>query len=274
MLHVTDVIEGIIRAAVANPPRPDPHSYQRDNSADTHRRRIEELQRAKTCLEHFVKFVNCAKVKIGKPQVYKTRRGGYHSFPHRGNFVKPNVRIDDGKGTDIEVENREFVSLQRTSYRYDHNLAKNMPYTAACIPTICAKGFNVPYMAEGPELIQVNAAIKEDCGPALEEIDRTIRQEWDRVEGALEQIINDHRVKKGPKERKILQEKLSETLSKTQGLIDADPAAIHAIFKLGWDEIEVLMKYAKRNKHEVDLAELEDIVEAQALAKVKNVMKT
>jgi len=271
-VHVIAAMDKVIQArqdAWVKTPGLDKGQYQRNN----HQSEIAALEKSREGLKKFVSFICAAKAKVAKPMVYKTRRGGYHSFAHRGNYVKPNVRLVY-KDQDIEVQDREFLALERKAYKWDQATGNNVSYIAPSIPAICQKNFSVAYFGDDKETQQINDAIVADCGEALQLLDQTIRQEWDRVEGALDQIIEDHRTRKGPKDRKIFQEKMSEQLAATKGLIEADPASILAIFKLGHIEIEILMRYAKRNRHEVDLVELEDIVEAQALAKVKNVMKS
>ena len=63
-------------------------------------------------------------------------------------------------------------------------------------------------------------------------------------------------------------------LGKTRGLIDASPEAIFEIFKLGYDEITQLARFSSRNKADVALVQLEDIVEAQNTIRVKKVMES
>lgn len=114
--------------------------------------------------------------------------------------------------------------------------------------------------------------INEAFGPRWAECQQRLIQEVLRIDQNIRQIVQDYITKYSVKERKALQKKLSALLGKTQGLIDADPKAIFEFYKLCSDDIKKFAGHVKRNPNDVDVVELEDIVEAQNLARVHKVM--
>src|SRR5512135_2853163 len=127
-VHVIAAIDDVIRAkqdAWFKAPGSNKGQYERSS----HQNEVAALEKSRSGFKNFVEFINGAKAKITKPLVYKTRRGGCNSFPHRGSFIKPNVRLVY-KDLDIEVTSREFLALERQSYKWDQPTGRNVPYIA------------------------------------------------------------------------------------------------------------------------------------------------
>jgi len=265
---ITEIIK--LRTDDFNTKKQEPSTGRsRQYEIEEHNRLIKTLEGARAGVPSFVKFVETCTIQIEKPRVYKSKRGGHYNFMHRGLYIKPMITlVTDGRK--IEVENKEFLSTTSID-RYAGG--KQVPRDQ--IPWLASRHFNIYASSYSFNMDDVLIrALMEDCGDSIKRIHEAICKEYDDVESKLDSIVNEHRDRHGERDRKKLQEKLATTLRRTQGLIEADPASVLAVFKLGWKEIEILMKYAKKNKHEVDLAELEDIQEAQNIAKIGGVMES
>ena len=86
-------------------------------------------------------------------------------------------------------------------------------------------------------------------------------------------LVEESMVKTSGRERKALQKKFARALEGAGDLVDADPEAVMKFFKIGWADLKLLSRFVKRNSADVAIVEVEDIVEAQNLARVGKVMK-
>ena len=225
----------------------------------------------------FALFCKSCRVKIGKTKVLRTSSYKQRRFMHRGRSVRPDVLLihGDQKTRVDDVEDIDSIGKQ---YEWDPKLSKTVEFIQARIPGVIRNTGNghetrLPMKMVDLSIEYVDAFL-EEAGPNWTEIVEKVRAHFKFVEANTDKIVSEHFGKRGPAERKIFRDKFCTSLAATKGLIDAPPEAILAVFKLGWQEIETLMKFTRKNKADVDLVELEDIVTAQDEARVKTVMET
>ena len=227
----------------------------------------------------FFYFCQKCKIKILPTKVKRTGRHTDGSYPCKNRFVQPDILLKWGdreihcskkdqfeliekylEATDYSVQNGDN---QKWSYRpnlpcltqefgvYRHQLASDFTNIL-------------------PDLVK---AFEEEV-PGWAKIQEQALEHLVIVENSLEEIVRNYVDKTGKSERSAFRRKLSDCLVKTKGLIDAPPEAITAIFKLGHTEIDLLMRFARRNKADTDIVTVEDIEEAQNDARVRSVMES
>lgn len=235
-------------------------------------KQMEDWARIRDGLPSFLQFARTCTVKVNKPKVQRLRNS--KAFRHKHRYVVPNVFLVAGN-LKFQVETLEDVGTVQHFQKWDHTSHKYTQHTSIIVPRLCIK-FGVTFYGSDIEPLQreLSEIFTQDAGENWSQAAEKVRAAWQDVESRLDAIVSESFEKKGTKERAIFRDRFITALLQTKGLIDAPPEAIHAIFKLGWSEIEALMKFTRRNQADIDLVDLEDIVTAQNEARVKNVMES
>lgn len=121
---------------------------------------------------------------------------------------------------------------------------------------------------------EVLELLEEGCGGRLAVVEAQVLAEWAKVEGSVQEISSAHLRKSANRERTAFVKKMADMLSKSPGLTDVSPGAVLSIFRLGAAEIDLLAKFTKRNRADIAVAELDDVVLAQQLSRVEQVLKS
>jgi len=249
--------------------------YTRSSEADYIRQEAEFLTNNRRPLIQLAEFLANCKVVIGKPRVLRVKGGSRReAFPYKGRHVMPAVTLA-WKDRKIVIETTK--DLEDWHLVYKGTKQEREPQ----IPWIYMAWGQIGLHRSGgapdlyaPFIDQLVAAFNRDAGPNWQNAIAAIRAEWARVERDLDNLVSAQFDAKGDKERREFQEKLMKMLAHTKGLIDASPEAIFEIFKLGYEEITELARFSSRNKADVGLIKLEDIVDAQNEIRVRKVMES
>lgn len=211
-----------------------------------------------------LKFCQSCKLKIGKPKVMKSSG----TFEYGGRYIKLDMTLST---PDSEVKFSEPSEVELFKVWNEHVIEP-------CLPQIFAGVYihhifysrAVPYI-DGKA---VTEAFSREVGESWYKIVDEVRAHAKDVESRLAQIVSDHLQKHGNKEKKALQEKFFKYIKESEELAEADPKVILAVLRLGWDNIDILRSFASRNVEDSAAIELNDIVQAQNLAKAESVMKS
>ena len=257
-------------------------SRRHGNDYSTIKAEESTLQENRIQLLALAEFLHNCTVVVGKTKVLRVKGSGSkstHAFSHKGRFVMPYVTLvwkREGDTKKVVIESLEDLVDWEMAYRSGATQER-----VARIPHIYLRWGHISFHRSGaaPSLYDtfmddLVAAFNRAAGDNWKKIIEVTRAEWARVEQNLESLVAAQFDAKGDKERLEFQEKLMHMLGKTRGLIDASPEAIFEIFKLGYDEITQLARFSSRNKADVALVQLEDIVEAQNTIRVKKVMES
>jgi hypothetical protein len=250
--------------------------YTRSTEADGIREEAGLLANNRRPLIQFAEFLRNCKVVIGKPRVMRvkgpSRRQAFH---HRGRYIMPVVTLV-WKDRKLTIETLSDLEDWHMTYKTGNSQVRESQ-----VPHLYMAWGEIALYRSGPNanlyeafLEPLVAAFNRDAGDNWKNAVVTIRAEWARVEGQLDALVAAQFDAKGDKERREFQTKLMKMLASTKGLIDVSPEAIFEIFKLGYDEITELAKFSSRNKADIGLVQLEDIVEAQDLIRVRKVMES
>lgn len=212
-----------------------------------------------------VDFIRSAKVVTKTPKVrrrYSERNG--HVKVGSGRGIHPQVFLVSGKRT-VCLDGPDGLE---TSSRRHGIVEHHMPKFSL---TLAFRSYGVWWTAYGLEIVE---AFYADCGGALQTLDGQVKAEWRRVEENADRVLREHLKESAPAERKKLVKKLQKALMKSPGLTEIPVEALFAVFRLGHKEIGVLKAFVMRNKADLDIAGVDEIRQAQKLAKVAGVMDT
>lgn len=208
----------------------------------------------------FVEFIQNCRLKIGKPKVTKIHgEWTKKTIKCKNRFITPNVTLVHGKKKVVVTNPEHFKPV-----------SDRLP--SILCHSLIERNYNIYTQQYHNELsFSAFPLFKETVGPKWDELVAQIDKVWTDVTSNADKIMSEFMDANLSGERDILREKLVKVFSSTKKLIDASPEAILEIFKLGAVEIEALRSFASRNKSDIHIADVEDILTAQELAKISSV---
>lgn len=229
------------------------------------------LSRLKKELPRFLQALSEAKLKILPPRVLRGNPRGSNYFEHMGRKVCIQAELTVG-GKTYDVSDLQMLGGWATYFGAEahRDLWKWDDWPRLLIHDDFWKDHGWQHRKFDGNFC---ATFVVDC-PKLREFQMELNAEWHRILNSRQAIVGTSLEKTGRKERAALRKKFAVTLVKASGLSDADPSAILKFFKLGHDDLKFLASFIKRNKADCEIVELEDIIEAQNIAKVEKVMKS
>lgn len=225
----------------------------------------------RAALGRFVRFAQHCRVIVGKTKVQRSYSGGTLCYKNR--WVQPTVWLVEGDDKVLVLSPKELASVEE---REDLH-AKMMVYTIW--PHLADQFFGVRPNTVFENIVdtrkdEIAEACVRACGQNWQNVVSQVKEIWRQTEVNLPQIVGEHLRRVGSRERKVFQKKLSDCLAETQGLVDVSPEALLALFKIGSDEIEIFRRFARRNRADIAIVVLDDMIQGQNLAKVKKIMES
>ena len=217
----------------------------------------------------YCNHVETLTITVCKPSVRKVRNGAWH-FEKNRMFVHPVVRVKS------DVVKNEILHINAFCRFSQH---------APGLPIIPNAGFNFTEELLNEDGRCVGTQTQAICseliplvhqifGAKFDELNVQMQAVNDDVKSRITELVEDHKNRVGDKERKKFQEKLFKFLDKTKSFSDSDPGFLLACFRIDPNDLEVFQKFLRVNKADVNFATEEDVVEAQKMAKISEVLKS
>jgi hypothetical protein len=235
-----------------------------------------------------LEFAKRCEVVVRKPKVNRGRQQDGHpdslpAFYHKHRAVVPQIWLRSGpdcEKVEYRVETLHFVHHEQRDMQWGEDNAGNdieKEVMTVSVPEIFQKfggWFSCPVGNADDWEKALTLLFVQEAGENWQKVREQVVAAWNEVGTRLDAIVDGAFDKHGAKEKKVFREKFIKALVETKGLIEAPPDAVLAVFRLGWEEIEVLMKFTKRNQADIGLVDFEDVEMAQNEARVKLVMES
>ncbi len=230
--------------------------FDRVNSkhADTVRQNAPNLPEQITKLREVIEF---GAVVSGKPKVHKLNKTG--SVKTGNLYVSPDVCL-----TFKQTSIRAVVGWHLNRFSDVHDpvhgtvVDKNVP----TIPYMFRVPNGIPYTGltidpTGDEMVSIALfnGLEERWNDIYLQIIQSMQSQLDNADSA----ITNHRVKRGSKDRKNFQVRMMKTISECPNLREKDEQFLLQVMQLDSRELEILLKFSKKNKADLDIVDADDI---------------
>jgi hypothetical protein len=231
--------------------------------------RKSETDQIKTFKKYY-QHVETLKLIVGKPSVRKVRGAGRWYFTKDRLFVHPMVTLQS--------------SVLKTDVR-SQDIFRRFSQWSPNSPLVPNAGFDFTDQLldkNGQCVGTTTIQICEELVPLIHQIFGAKFDEWNsqlqtvhaEVQSRLTELVDAHKKRVGHREQKKFQEKLFRFLAITPSFSDAAPEFILTCLRIEPNDLENLQKFLRLNKADVNFISEDDIVEAQKLAKVHEIMKS
>ena len=244
-------------------------SNAQDPSSLSYHERSEERQNK--LFKKYCEHIETLQLVVGKPSVRKVRSGRW-MFEKDRLFVIPTVQIQSSvqktSVQNVQIFNRFYVWGPSS-----HQQREVIPGAGF--------DFSEPYLdADGNECGTTTISfygeliplIHRVFGEKLDELHNQLQSVDNDIRSRLTEIVEEHKKRVSKKESKKFQEKFFRFLKNTKSFSETDPAFLLACFRIDPIDFENLQEFLRINKADLNFISEEDILEAQHLAQVGQVI--
>jgi hypothetical protein len=227
--------------------------------------------------EKFYDHISTCKLVVGKPKVNKINFSRTWNFRVEKDrlYIVPTVTAASQVG-EVVIENLEsFLRF------YPHTSAGAPPISQmpdGPLPALTSDHWrgrpswnHFGFFCHDEVLTQLAHKL---LGNRLDELNRELQAILADVASKADQILAEHRQKVSGRESRKFQDKLYKFLKLSPGLMNADPDFVIRCFHMNLDDLGALQKFLRSHKADVNFITAQDVLEAQVLARVRDIQES
>lgn len=208
-----------------------------------------------------IDLINNGKFKIKEPAVSKTRGSNYGAVKPIGNYYIAQSAVLSYKKKKITIRDPEFLNFKQIHNDYDNRRK---------FPVIC-ESLKLTRVFNKDILEKVLDYVHDSCQPRLKDLHDEYANAWNQTLAQSENVLNAHFAKIGDDSRAKLRDKLSNFL-KDSKILDMDDDVILTLLGQTYNSLIAFSNFVHTNRHEIQMATVEDIEVAKDLAKCAQVI--
>lgn len=211
----------------------------------------------------YVRHVQTGKLVWRAPKIRRKAVGSSKWVVRKDGLIAvPDVRLESDIRASGFVRSRWAFSR---CYRSNGELVRKVP----------AAGFLTSERSDEWSSRHVVAGLVHDaCGHDLDRLHAQLLAGHDAFLAQADRLLEDYVRDQARPERKKFVSKFRRLAAKHPAIADADPESVAALLKAGPDVVQALADWAKANRADAQFLRVEDVQEAQDLARAEEVLES